>query len=99
MQAAKCHLLCCGGCTLHVRSCTLNRRNVSPGPPACHPHPAAPHVQEWDAFMATLRLPLPTTFRINGSGRNAEELRAQLENDFIRGLGGEGELVMVRLMG
>lgn len=33
--------------------------------------------------MASLRTTLPTTFRINGSGKFAEELRTQLETDFL----------------
>jgi hypothetical protein len=33
---------------------------------------------EWGAFMAALRRPLPTTFRINGSGRFAEGLREKV---------------------
>jgi hypothetical protein len=38
---------------------------------------------EWDAFMGSLRTTLPTTFRINGSGKFAEDLRNQLETDFL----------------
>jgi multisite-specific tRNA:(cytosine-C5)-methyltransferase len=38
---------------------------------------------EWDAFMRTLRTPLPITFRINGSGKFASELRSRLENNFF----------------
>ncbi|EIE23789.1 tRNA-methyltransferase, partial [Coccomyxa subellipsoidea C-169] len=38
---------------------------------------------EWDAFMATLRKPLPTTFRINGRGRFAADLRDRLQQDFF----------------
>ena len=37
---------------------------------------------EWDAFMAALRTPLPTTFRINGTGKFASQLRDKLEFDF-----------------
>lgn len=33
--------------------------------------------------METLRRPLPTTFRINGSGRYAADLRDKLERDFF----------------
>lgn len=33
--------------------------------------------------MASLRTTLPTTFRINGSGKFAEDLRNQLETDFL----------------
>lgn len=39
--------------------------------------------EEWDEFMNTLRKPLPTTFRINGNGRNASELLEKLETDFF----------------
>ncbi|KIY95157.1 tRNA-(m5C) methyltransferase [Monoraphidium neglectum] len=38
---------------------------------------------EWDAFIDVLRQPLPTTFRINGSGRYADGLRQKLESDFF----------------
>lgn len=33
--------------------------------------------------MGSLRTTLPTTFRINGSGKFAEDLRTQLETDFL----------------
>jgi len=35
---------------------------------------------EWDAFLESLRTPLPTSFRINGSGKFAEDIRDQIEN-------------------
>ena len=38
---------------------------------------------EWDAFMESLRTPLPTTFRINGSGKFAADLRDHLAQDFL----------------
>ncbi len=38
---------------------------------------------EWDAFLASLRTPLPTSFRISGSGKFAATLRDHLENDFF----------------
>lgn len=38
---------------------------------------------EWDAFMASLKSHLPMTFRINGSGRFANDLRRKLEDDFM----------------
>ena len=38
---------------------------------------------EWDAFIAQLRTPLPTTFRINGRGKFAADLRNRLEQDFF----------------
>ena len=31
--------------------------------------------EEWDAFITQLRTPLPTTFRINGRGKFAADLR------------------------
>ena len=39
--------------------------------------------EEWPAFLETLRTPLPITFRINGSGKFAFELREKFENDFF----------------
>ena len=39
---------------------------------------------EWDAFMAVLRTQLPTTFRINGLRKFAQDLRDKLETDFLR---------------
>ncbi len=42
---------------------------------------------EWDSFMASLRTMLPTTFRINGSGKFAEELRNRLKTDFLASFG------------
>ncbi len=33
--------------------------------------------------MGSLRTTLPTTFRINGSGKFAEDLRTRLETDFL----------------
>lgn len=38
---------------------------------------------EWDAFMGKLRTPLPTSFRINGRGKFAADLRNRLEQDFF----------------
>lgn len=42
---------------------------------------------EWEAFMASLRSMLPTTFRINGSGKFAEELRNRLQTNFLASFG------------
>jgi 16S rRNA C967 or C1407 C5-methylase (RsmB/RsmF family) len=39
--------------------------------------------EEWEAFLAILRVPLPLTFRINGKGRFADALRSRLESDFF----------------
>lgn len=40
---------------------------------------------EWEQFTEALKKPLPITFRINGSGRYANELRETLETDFFAG--------------
>ena len=48
---------------------------------------------EWDAFLTSLRTPLPTSFRINGSGQFAAGLRDHLENDFFSKFG-SGPLVV-----
>lgn len=49
---------------------------------------------EWDNFMAALRSSLPTTFRINGSGRFAADLRDRLGRDFLSQFSG-GEPIYV----
>lgn len=46
---------------------------------------------EWDAFMTTLRKPLPVTFRINGRGRFAEALRLSIESKW----GSKAQVLMV----
>jgi len=38
---------------------------------------------EWEDFMTAMRCPLPATFRINGNGRFANDLRLKLEADFL----------------
>lgn len=38
---------------------------------------------EFGAFLDALRKPLPITFRINGSGKFANELRDKLQSDFF----------------
>lgn len=38
---------------------------------------------EWDTFLATLRKTLPTTFRINGHGDFAHQIREQMQKDFF----------------
>lgn len=48
---------------------------------------------EWDAFMASLKKHLPMTFRINGSGRFAQDLQRKLESDFLSKFS-EGPLVV-----
>ena len=44
-------------------------------------------VEEWDAFMDSLRTPLPTSFRINGSGKFAEDIRDLVENKLFSKVG------------
>ena len=44
---------------------------------------------EFDAFLASLREPLPTSFRINGSGKFAEDIRDQIENKLFAKLNAE----------
>ncbi|KAG6543266.1 hypothetical protein Mapa_015180 [Marchantia paleacea] len=39
--------------------------------------------EEWDLFIETLRKPLPTCFRINGSGQFAQDIRDQMQHDFF----------------
>jgi multisite-specific tRNA:(cytosine-C5)-methyltransferase len=39
--------------------------------------------EEWAIFMETLRKPLPVTFRINGGGRFANQLRDKMQEDFF----------------
>ena len=39
--------------------------------------------EEWEAFLASLKSPLPTTFRINGSSKFAADLRDHLAADFL----------------
>lgn len=39
--------------------------------------------EEWDEFMGSLKRYLPMTFRINGSGRFAQDLQRKLESDFL----------------
>ena len=53
---------------------------------------------EWEAFMACLRTPLPATFRINGTGRFAAQLRDKLETDFFSKLQQEPMEVGSRLV-
>eukprot|EP00897_Mesotaenium_endlicherianum_P001484 jgi/Mesen1/1363/ME000013S00855 len=38
---------------------------------------------DWEEFLAAMRKPLPTTFRINGSGKFACEIRDQMQRDFV----------------
>lgn len=45
--------------------------------------------EEWEAMLEALRQPLPLTFRVNGSGRFAEDLRRRLESDFFSDFEGD----------
>ena len=38
---------------------------------------------QWEDFMSMLKTPLPTTFRINGTGKFATDLRDKFESDFL----------------
>ncbi|KAK7359006.1 hypothetical protein VNO77_00949 [Canavalia gladiata] len=55
--------------------------------------------QQWDEFVSVLRTPLPATFRINSSSQFSDDIRSQLENDFVHSLrdevveGGEKEAI------
>ncbi|KAG0476257.1 hypothetical protein HPP92_013098 [Vanilla planifolia] len=42
--------------------------------------------EEWEEFNSLLRKPLPAAFRINASGQFFEDIRLQLENDFMKSL-------------
>ncbi|KAK7399577.1 hypothetical protein VNO78_10762 [Psophocarpus tetragonolobus] len=42
--------------------------------------------QQWDHFVSLLRTPLPATFRINSSSHFSDDIRSQLENDFVHSL-------------
>ncbi|KAI3451180.1 hypothetical protein Pfo_007845 [Paulownia fortunei] len=45
--------------------------------------------EEWDTFIEYLRKPLPAAFRINSSSQFYEDVRLQLENDFMKSLQAE----------
>ncbi|OMO56157.1 Bacterial Fmu (Sun)/eukaryotic nucleolar NOL1/Nop2p [Corchorus capsularis] len=45
--------------------------------------------EEWDAFNEMLRKPLPAAFRINATSQFCEDIRSQLENDFMKSLQAE----------
>uniref|UniRef100_A0A1D1ZIH6 tRNA (Cytosine(34)-C(5))-methyltransferase n=2 Tax=Anthurium amnicola TaxID=1678845 RepID=A0A1D1ZIH6_9ARAE len=42
--------------------------------------------EEWNEFISFLRKPLPAAFRINSSGQFYNDIRLQLENDFVKSL-------------
>uniref|UniRef100_A0A2P2JR22 Uncharacterized protein MANES_12G131000 n=1 Tax=Rhizophora mucronata TaxID=61149 RepID=A0A2P2JR22_RHIMU len=45
--------------------------------------------EEWDTFVEILRTPLPAAFRINSSSQFCEDIKLQLENDFMKSLHAE----------
>lgn len=45
--------------------------------------------EEWDAFIESLRRPLPAAFRINSSSQFCMDIRSQLEDDFGKSLQSE----------
>ncbi|PKA65867.1 multisite-specific tRNA:(cytosine-C5)-methyltransferase [Apostasia shenzhenica] len=45
--------------------------------------------EEWEEFINVLRNPLPAAFRINASGQFFEDIRVQLENEFMKSLDAE----------
>ncbi|XVF59014.1 hypothetical protein PTKIN_Ptkin07bG0239800 [Pterospermum kingtungense] len=45
--------------------------------------------EEWDAFIEMLRKPLPAAFRINSTSEFCDDIRSQLENDFVKSLQAE----------
>ena len=47
---------------------------------------------EWDAFLECLRKRLPSTFRINGSGKYASYLKKKLQEKLVAGLQTQGTL-------
>ncbi|KAK1370949.1 tRNA (Cytosine(34)-C(5))-methyltransferase [Heracleum sosnowskyi] len=46
-------------------------------------------LEEWDTFNSFLRRPLPAAFRINSSSQFCNDIRSQLENDFMISLQAE----------
>lgn len=42
--------------------------------------------EEWEEFLSLLRKPLPAAFRINASGQFFNDIRLQLENEFMKSL-------------
>ncbi|KAJ6289101.1 hypothetical protein OIU76_024989 [Salix suchowensis] len=56
--------------------------------------------EEWDTFIEVLRTPLPAAFRINPSSQFCEDIKSQLENDFMNSLKAEttdgGEVEAIR---
>lgn len=46
--------------------------------------------EEWETFNEVLRKPLPAAFRINSSTQFFEDIRSQLENDFMKSIQAEG---------
>ena len=56
----------------------------APLPPISSPQYDPAPAQEWDAFVAALKRPLPITFRINGQGKFADRLVERLESNFMQ---------------
>ena len=79
--------IACADAALPAALPALPPRRRPPGCSSSDDH-ACGRVQEWGTFMACLRRPLPTTFRINGGGQHAEHLRDKLQSDFLSRFGG-----------
>eukprot|EP00258_Populus_trichocarpa_P041902 XP_024457921.1 tRNA (cytosine(34)-C(5))-methyltransferase [Populus trichocarpa] len=45
--------------------------------------------EEWDTYVEVLRTPLPAAFRINSRSQFCEDIKSQLENDFMNSLKAE----------
>lgn len=54
---------------------------------------------QWDEFMEVLKTPLPTTFRINGTGKFATDLRDKLESDFLSNFNKDPIMVCALILG
>lgn len=54
---------------------------------------------QWEEFMEVLKTPLPTTFRINGTGKFATDLRDKLESDFLSNFNKDPIMVCVTAVG
>ena len=54
---------------------------------------------QWEEFMEVLKTPLPTTFRINGTGKFATDLRDKLESDFLSNFNKDPIMVCVTVLG
>jgi len=54
---------------------------------------------QWEEFMEVLKTPLPTTFRINGTGKFATDLRDKLESDFLSNFNKDPIMVCATALG